>query len=548
MRSIPPRPVLITSIALLLSVCDSVTSGAELQPAARPVPEVVDHYVDELIRLDGIATAEQIGDQNLIRRLTLDLAGRIPTTAEVRAFLDSESETKRVELVDRLLASPDFALHLRNELELMLLPNRPNDGDFRKYLLWATEQNRPWDTMYRDMLVGDEEDEYQKAAMQFVRTRAKSIDDLTNDTSSLFFGVNVSCAKCHDHPLVEDWKQDHFYGMQSFFSRTYLTKKQRLGEKFFGDVKFKTTKGVEKQAKFMFLTGSVVDEPESKLSDDDRKKHDQEVKNQQKNDKAGPPPKPEFSPRQQLVEVSLREKDNSFFARNIANRVWHRIFGHGIVHPVDQMHSGNPPSHPELLDWLARDLVAHKYDLKRLIRGMVLSRTYSRSSRWQAESAPPQETYFAVAIPRVLTPRQYGMSLLIASRKPDYWKPLEAEAWKKQRNDLENQANGWAGRFEIPRDGFQIAVDEALLFSNSQQIENDLLNPGGDRLIGHLKTIEDAAASVDAAFQAICSRAPDDEERAAITRYLESRADNRDEAMRQVVWALLTGPEIRFNY
>ncbi len=79
--------------------------------------------------------------------------------------------------------------------------------------------------MFRDMLVGDENDEQQRAALTFVKARATSVDDLTNDTASLFFGVNVSCAKCHDHPLASDWQQDHFYGMSSFFSRTYLTKK-----------------------------------------------------------------------------------------------------------------------------------------------------------------------------------------------------------------------------------------------------------------------------------------------------------------------------------
>ena len=255
MRNIFRSLCVVSSFALSGSLL-----AAELLPADRPIEAVVDHYVDQLNQADKVTVAAQADDATLIRRLMLDLAGRIPTTTEAREFVASTSATKRVELVDRLLSSPDYVFHQRNELDYLLQPSRSTD-DFRKYLTWAVEQNRPWNAMFQDMLVGDENDEQQRAALQFVRKRANNVDDLTNDTSVLFFGVNVSCAKCHDHPLVEDWKQDHYYGLTAFFSRTYSGKKERLGEKFFGDVKFKTTKGVEKQAQFMFLTGAVVVEP-----------------------------------------------------------------------------------------------------------------------------------------------------------------------------------------------------------------------------------------------------------------------------------------------
>ncbi|MDA0588621.1 MAG: DUF1549 domain-containing protein [Planctomycetota bacterium] len=536
--------------AILAPVVPSRILADDLLPADSAVETVIDHYVDALLSADKVEPAAQVDDLNLLRRLMLDLAGRIPTTVEAKQFRDDQSQTKRQALVDQLLASPDFAFHHRNELDRELLPDNPGDGDFRKYLLWAAQQNRPWNQMFEDMVVGDESDEYQKAGMQFLRTRVGSVDDLTNDTSILFFGVNVSCAQCHDHPLADDWKQDHYFGMQSFFSRTYLTKSKTLAEKFYGDVKFKTTKGVEKQARFMFLNGSVSDEPDRALSDDERKKLDEEVKTLQKDDNAKPR-KPDFSPRSELVKLALNEEGASFFARNIANRVWNRLFGQGIVHPPDQLHSGNPASHPQLLKWLARDLRTHDYDLKRLIRGTTLSRAYSRSSRWESDSETPAAYYFALAQPRILTPRQYSISLFIASQNPphwDQWASKPPEDWAKEREKLEQRTDGWFRMFEPPTANYQVPVDEALLFSNSSQIQDDLLRDSADRLLGHLKGIDDPSEAIDAAFWAIVSRPPTDVEKQSIREYLKSRTEDRSAAMKQVLWALISGPEVRFNY
>jgi hypothetical protein len=539
------------TIAMIVQCAAIPLRADNLLPADQSMESVIDHYVDAKIKTDDVQVAAQIEANILIRRLTLDLAGRIPTTAEVHAFQAANAETRRVELVDRLLASPDFNDHHRNELQLLLeYPDRRNDNDFRKYLLWAVEQNRPWSEMFRDMLAGDENDEYQKASLQFVKHRARNLDDLTNDTAVLFFGVNVSCAKCHDHPLVADWKQDHYYGMQSFFTRTFLTKKQGLGEKFYGEVKFTTTAGVEKQAKFMFLNGAVVEDRTPELTDESRKQYDQLVKKLEQDDKAEAT-YPDFRPRQQLVETASHKDNDDFLARNIVNRIWHRLIGRGIVDPPDQLHSENAPSHPELLNWLAEDTIAHGYDLKRLIRGIVLSTTYSRSSEWTSAAEPPSGEYFSVAISRPMSPRQYAMSLLVATRNPPHWEQWlskPTEDWKKERTGLENSANGWASQFEIPGDNFQVAVDEALFFSNNDRITNDLLRDSGDRLVGHLKQIENSSDAVTAAFEAIGSRTPTDDELAAIQTYLESRTEDRTAAIKQVVWALLTGPELRFNY
>jgi hypothetical protein len=269
-----------------------------------------------------------------------------------------------------------------------------------------------------------------------------------------------------------------------------------------------------------------------------------------KEDNAPSPTKPQFSPREKLVEVALHSEDNRYFARNIVNRLWARMLGRGLVDPLDQMHSANVPSHPELLDWLTRDLVAHGYDLKRLLRGIALSQTYSRSSEWTSPGELPAPSLFAVAKIKPLSPRQYGLSLSVASHNPTQWPTSDqAEQWATRREQLEGAANSWVGQIETPADGqFQIAVDEALLFSNSNRIDNELIRDASDKLVGHLKSLESTPAVIDATYWAICSRPPHDNERQAVTEYLDKHSSDRLAAIRQVVWALLTNPELRFNY
>jgi len=539
---------LLSSLLLFLSSWSAPVQGAELLPPDRPIEEVIDYYINSQLASEEITPAPRAADATLIRRLTLDLAGRIPTLAEAQAFVKSTADDRTVQLVERLLASPDYPLHQRNEFDTLLLPNT-NDNAWRDYLLEAFRENRPWDQLFRELMLTEETDEKNRAALAFLKKRAKDLDDLTNDTSSLFFGVSINCAKCHDHPLVLDWTQDHYYGMSSFFNRTYLNKRNQLGERDEGLVKFTTTEGEEKQAQLMFLTGAVVDEPPPpQISEEERKELEKKRKEDENQKEGPPPPAPAFSRRAKLVELALRSEDNYFFSRSIVNRIWARLMGYGLVMPLDQMHSQNPPSHPELLDWLARDLVTNGYDLRRLIRGIVLSEAYARSSRWE-HGDPPSEKLFAVALPRPLTPRQFSLSLHFAAQNPDQF-PLDmkAEEWAKRRDDFDRRSAGFANRLEVPNENFQVSVSEALLFSNSPSVQNDFLGEGNDRLVGKLKSLADHNEQIQTAFWAILSRSPEPEELETLHQYLTAREDRPAAALQQMVWALMTSSEARFNY
>jgi hypothetical protein len=372
---------------------------------------------------------------------------------------------------------------------------------------------------------------------------------MTNDTALLFFGVNVSCAKCHDHPLVDAWKQDHFYGMQSFFSRTFATRKNVVTERPFGELKFKTTAGDEKSAAFMFLSGKTAEDKTPGFSDDERKQLDEQLRKMQQDENAGYVLFPDFSPRRVLVDLATSDEEERFLAKNIVNRTWQRLMGLGLVDPPDQLHEANPPSHPELLQWLTRDLVAHEYDLRRLIRGIVLSSAYARSSQWTLEDTPPPQSTYAVAATRPLTPRQFAASLWVAARNPDHWPAAdEPDRWFGLRQELENHAGGWAGEFEQPGENFQIAVDEALFFSNSQRVQNELLGDGGDRIVGVLKAVESEDEVAERLWVNVLSRFPTDEERQSAITWLRRDGADRSASIRSLAWALLAGPEARFNH
>jgi hypothetical protein len=335
--------------------------------------------------------------------------------------------------------------------------------------------------------------------------------------------------------------------MLSFFSRTFDVG-EFLGEREYGNVNFKTVLGESKDAKLMFLTGVVLDEPPNEEPDEKAKKEEKKRIEELKKNKEPPPP-PSYSRRAALVEAALGDEQNEFFARAIVNHVWNRFFGRGLVNPIDQMHAENRPSHPELLAWLARDMKAGGYDLRRLVRGIVLSQAYGRASRWDSASDRPAAELFAVAQLRPLKPWQYGTLLALAARNHEqYPADMAADELDSQMQAIEDKGRSVGKAFELPGSDFQVGVDEALLLTNGETMAVDLLHDGKDMLVGQLNEIADPRAAAETAVWSVFSRPPADEELTVLTDYLKVRADRPADARRQLVWALLASSECRFNH
>ena len=240
---------------------------------------------------------------------------------------------------------------------------------WEEFLRTAVNENRPYDVFIRDMLSNDGSDPKTRAAAKFLLDRDLDPTSVTRDLSRVFLGRNIQCAQCHDHPLIDDYKQEHYYGIQAFLSRSYLFPNAQaatavIAEKAEGDVNF--TSVFDKNKKQHTIAPKM---PFGKEITETRAAKGKEYKVAPA---ANVRPIPAYSRREKLA-AAMTSPDNTAFARNAVNRIWAMMMGRGIVDPVDMDHGSNPPSHPEVLDLLAQEFVAHKYDVKWLIREISLS-------------------------------------------------------------------------------------------------------------------------------------------------------------------------------
>ena len=539
-RAVCLTVLVISAPLVLLRPAAAQLPPLEGPPAPQDAPvsaQRLDQLIAARLAADSISPAPIATDEVLIRRLSLDLIGRPATPKEIEAFRTDRSPARRQRLVHRLMKSPEFNRHQAAQFNTFLMG--ANKGSLTDYLEKAFAQRRAWDEIFRDLVLAEQEE-----ALAFLKSRVSDLDKLTNDASVVFFGVNISCAKCHDHPFVPDWTQDRFFGMKSFFNRTF-DHGDWVGERGYGGVEFKTTEGESKHASLMFFTGEVIDEPEV-APPDDKKKKEEKKKLEELKKKKLPAPSPAYSRREALVDIALSESNEIYLAKAIVNRLWHRLFGRGLVDPIDQMHPESAPSHPELLQWLAQDLVDHDFNLRRTIETMVISDTYARSSRWTGEGSRPSPDAFAVGSVRPLTPLQYAFTLKLAATSPEHF-DVDPEEHDKRVEQLFGSARGLASNFEMPGEGFQVSVMEALFMSNNARIETDLLRDHSSSLIKYLMSLESNEQRALTALTQIFGHPPEADQVQAVSQYLTERRDEA-QAVQQAVWAMLCSSACRFNY
>ncbi|MEK6239805.1 MAG: DUF1549 domain-containing protein, partial [Planctomycetales bacterium] len=346
--------------------------------------------IDQLIDQGHIGqVADSASDADFLRRVYLDWTGAIPTSEEARKFLDDPSPDKRTKLIDHLLDSKEFVRRMATQFDLMLMERRADkhvkSGEWSEYLRASVEQNKPYNQLAAEILGADGADPKGRAAAKFFLDREASPDLLTREVGRMFFGMDLECAQCHDHPLIDDYLQADYYGVQAFVSRTYLFQPDKkkpavLAEKAEGVVKFKSVFTDEEGVTRPRLPGaSEIDEPSFKKGEEYQVKPDPKKKTLR--------PIPKYSRRARLAQLAT-DGSNAAFNRNIVNRLWAMMMGRGLVHPVDLHHTGNPPTHPELLDLLADEFVKMKFDVKALLRELALTKTYQRSGELASDLTP----------------------------------------------------------------------------------------------------------------------------------------------------------------
>jgi len=341
---------------------------------------------DDLLhaRIDEMIDASHVGppaamatDAEYLRRLSLDLRGTIPTAAEAREFLDDASETKRAAWIDRLIESPDYARHMSEVFDVMLMERRGEThiktDPWRQFLRESFEQNKPYNALAREILSADGTDEKPRPAARFFLDRTVEPNLMTRDIGRIFFGRDFQCAQCHDHPLIDDYLQSDYYGIYAFVDRSYLftdkDKKVFVAEKPDSVVKFQSVFDPDANGETApALPG------EAELQEPHFKRGEEYAVAPAKNVR----PVPKYSRRARLAELAT-SGTNIAFNRNIANRLWAHMMGRGLVEPRDLHHPDNPPSHPELMAVLADKFAVMNFDIKAFLRELALTRTYQRS-------------------------------------------------------------------------------------------------------------------------------------------------------------------------
>ncbi|MEQ9409829.1 MAG: DUF1549 domain-containing protein [Fuerstiella sp.] len=318
-------------------------------------------------------------DAEFLRRVTLDLVGMPPAADEAKAFLSDAAPDKREQLVDRLLMSPHYGRHMASTLDLMLMERRPNThvtaDEWQAWLLKSVRDNKPWNILAREILLADGDDPALRPAARFALDRMSEPNLLTHDVSRIFFGRDMQCAQCHDHPLVADYLQADYQGLLAYMSPGYAVVRQTgdksitlHAERAGSDLAFESVfiKGTPHRTGARMPDGIVLDEPFFLPGDEYQVAPADGVKSV-----------PKFSRRSNLATMATNG-GNAAFNQNIVNRLWAHMFGRGLVHPVDLHHPDNPATDPELLRTLSERFVAMNFNIRDFLRELALSDVYQR--------------------------------------------------------------------------------------------------------------------------------------------------------------------------
>jgi len=395
-------------------------------------------------RIDQLIEANQVGplaplanDSEFLRRTFLDLTGDLPSSAEARAFLDDAAPNKRELLVDRLIANPRFPIHMANVFDVMFMERRPDAHvptvEWQKYLQASFAANKPFDQLAREVLSADGVDPALRPAAKFVMDRSAEPNLLARDTARIFFGMDLQCAQCHDHPLVDHYLQTDYHGMYAFFQRTTLfadaaQKKSFLAETSSGDASYKSVFTGDAGHTRPRLPGeNEIDEPRFRQGEDYTVAPATNARHV-----------PKYSRRAKLAELATNGTNRQFNV-NVANRLWAQMMGRGLVHPVDLHHPANPPSHPAVLDLITNEFVAMKYDMRWLIRELALTKTYQRSIDLPIDAAPQLVAAIQQA-PAVEAEHNRLKAVADESRKVS---DAAREEWKTARKTLEPAEAAW---------------------------------------------------------------------------------------------------------
>jgi len=520
------------------------------------------------VELDKLIAAKAVGpiaprsdDAEFFRRVKLDLNGQVPSVSETRVFLKDTSAKKRSKLIDELLNNDVFAEHWTDRLSVMLLERQNlgkiTDGEWRKFLVNTLKGKPRWDVMAKEMVEAKGLGE-SRPAMKFLGTADHH--KMTENIARLFLGMDLKCAKCHDHPSVDEWKQAHYWGLYSYLNQTKNATNSKDKQAYL--VEGVATKKVDFQSVFKMEKENTG--PRLPGSKEVAIPIFEKGKEFEKSAAEGLPGVPKFRPRE-LLARDLTSKDNTYFVRNGVNRIWYLMMGRGLAHPLDEVHGQNPPSHPKLMELLMYEFAAQDFDVKWLVREIALTESYQRSSRLPKDVKDISAESYRTAHPKAMTPEQLLRVVLKATgneaRVRALVAPKDAEKFDRRGyftgTNLEMPPSyeeiralwllTYAEPAGMPEVDFLPGLNKALFLMNDRMIQ-DWLKPQKGNLIERLTKFKTPKQISEEMYLSMLARMPQPEEIETVKGYLEANKNRRTEALGDLTWSLLTSTEFRLNH
>jgi hypothetical protein len=503
-------------------------------PNPKPTNYVDDHVFAKLKQM-SIAPSELCTDDEFVRRAYLDCVGRLPTVAEAKAFLADKDAAKRDKLIDQLVELPEFADFWALKWADVLRSSRKTiqvkgSYGFQAWLRGHFQKNTPIDVVVREIVTSNG-NTYSNPAANYYRI-SKDPTGLAETTAQLFLGFRMQCAKCHNHPF-ERWTQDDYYGMAAWFAQVKTKPEPVIGTRPAGP------NATAAEIVFNARTGEVT-QPRTGKTMKPRYIGVGEVDVKPGED------------RREVLAKWLTSPENPFFAKSVANRVWFHLMGKGIVDPVDDFRDSNPSCNDELLDALAKDFAAKKFDMKYLIRTIMKSRTYQLSAM-PTETNRDDTKYFSHAVTKLLTAEQLLDSICDVTAVPEKFAGLPAGTRAIQLPDGEvnhpflktfgQPARELACECERESDG---NLAQALQLINGPTVNEKLRNPN-NRLGALLSAKKSDEEILTELYYAALSRPPLDEEKKLALAHVAKAADKR-KAWEDVMWALINTREFLFRH
>lgn len=531
---------------------------------SEPAPQTqLDRLVDEQLRKLQVQPSPAADDYVFVRRAYLTIVGRLPTASEVRQFASSEATDKDAQLVDALLNDPGYALlwamHwsdlLRNEQKVM--SQRGAEG----WHAWMAEQiaaDRPLSEMVAEMLttLGST---YEHPAASFHRTHREP-ETAAESIGQVFLGVRLQCARCHNHPF-DNWRQDDYYGLAAYF--TTLERKQ-----IDNDPRDKFDKHIISGDEVVSLTdkepkiwhpGRATEVGPKPLT------QPMSASSEEAKTKKAVSPGDADSPLERLAEWLT--VDNRMFARNMANRIWYHYMGVGIVDPPDDFRDSNPPSNPELLEYLTDELVRSKYSVRHVARLILTSRTFRRQSAAEPSAAEPlggARVFSGYPLRRMSAEVLYDAvsdaTGVVSAPASDDRKSRKDDKGS-QGADATTLGQRAVARVEVPTtSGFlttfgkpgrlltcecerssEVSLGQSLVLVNGIETRSKLAD-AHNRLAKLTESDANLEKSIEELYLAALSRPPRPEELARFTQYI-TESSSRRAALEDVLWALLNSKE-----